>query len=148
VIVAAPASDPAVVPADCWRTSATCCRNAGANPRCCVKQFATGGAVAAPSGGSPLSDTVSIEAKDLDYVEPQITAPADRAFTLSFLNEDLNIQHNVEFRAGSAAGDVFWKGAVIVGPGRIVYEVPPLKAGDYFFACTVHPYMQGTVSIR
>ena len=35
----------------------------------------------------------------------------------------------------------------IIDHGSIVYDVPAFDAGTYFFKCTVHPIMYGTVQV-
>jgi plastocyanin len=35
-------------------------------------------------------------------------------------------------------------GDLVSGPKKIVYQVPALEQGTYFFRCDVHPTMTGT----
>jgi plastocyanin len=66
--------------------------------------------------------------------------------TIQFKNDDPGVPHNVEIKDGSGA-EVF-KGEIITGPAEASYAVPPLKAGSYTFACTVHPNMTGTLTVQ
>jgi plastocyanin len=111
---------------------------------------ASGGAVA--SGGTGASPTPSLPAADahlaaqnITYLETSITVPAGRPFTLAFENRD-TVPHNVEIR--DKAGASLFKGEIFSGPAVKVYDVPALAAGQYPFACTVHPNMTGTVTAQ
>jgi plastocyanin len=101
-----------------------------------------GGGTAAPS--LPASDAV-LTAQNLNFLEKAITAPAGKAFTLAFDNLDA-VPHNVEVK--DASGASVFKGAIFSGPGVKVYDVPALAAGQYPFACTVHPNMTGTITVQ
>ena len=46
------------------------------------------------------------------------------------------------------AGTSLFKGEIFSGPAVKVYDVPALAAGQYTFACTVHPNMTGTVTAQ
>ena len=80
------------------------------------------------------------------FVETTLTAPADRPFTLAFVNEDPGTPHNVELKDGSGAS--VFKGEIFPGVATKVYDVPPLPAGAYTFVCTVHPNMTGSATLQ
>ena len=101
----------------------------------------------APSPSGPTAD-VTIHAKGVAYVESNITAPAGKPFTIAFVNEDQGTPHNVALHEGSATGKEAFKGEIFPGVATKVYEVPPLPAGTYAFACTVHPSMTGTATLQ
>jgi plastocyanin len=103
----------------------------------------SGGPAASPAG--PVADVV-IHAKNTLFVEPSITAPADKAFTLAFVNEDPGGLHNVEFKDGGGAS--VFKGDIFAGVDTHVYDVPPLPAGAYMFVCSVHSTMTGTATLQ
>jgi hypothetical protein len=93
------------------------------------------------AGGKP-----TIHAKDIQFVETTIQAPADKEFDLDFVNDDASIPHNVEIKDGG--GNVVFKGEVITGVKTITYKVPALAAGEYPYLCTVHPTMTGTATVK
>ena len=98
---------------------------------------------AAPAG-SPSGDTVSVVAKDITFTTPSVSAPAGKAFTIAFDNQD-GAPHNIVISDPSGA-QVF-KGEV-VSSQKVDYQVPALAAGSYSFLCEVHPDMKGTITVQ
>ena len=84
-------------------------------------------------------------ALNVSYSTSQLAAPADAGFQIAFDNQDSGIPHNIEI-VDSNSQSVF-KGEIITGPAKTVYNVPALKAGTYSFVCSVHPNMTGTLKI-
>ena len=119
---------------------------------------ATGGAGAsgAPASGPPASGgpgasqapaaDVLIQAQGVKFLQSSIVAPANKAFTIAFDNQDPGTPHNVELK--DASGAIVFKGEVFPGVATKVYDVPPLAAGNYTFACIVHPSMTGTATLE
>ncbi len=100
------------------------------------------GSASAPSGG------VSVTAKGIAFDTSTLTALAGTAFDLSFDNQDAGVPHNVAVYTNASATKTLFRGAIVMGPKTIVYQVPALPAGSYFFRCDVHPQMRGTVTVR
>jgi plastocyanin len=100
-------------------------------------------ASAAPASAAPQADVV-ITAKGTAWVEPDVTIPGGKPFTLAFDNQDANTPHNVVIYDASG-GEVF-KTDTTTGPLVKVYDVPAIPAGQYTFVCTVHANMTGTVT--
>jgi plastocyanin len=48
----------------------------------------------------------------------------------------------------SAAPAPTFAGEIVTGPKQIVYNVPALPAGSYYFSCQVHPNMHGTITAK
>jgi plastocyanin len=103
------------------------------------------GAAGGPPGGEPAADAV-LHAKNIAFAEGSLTAPADRPFTLEFVNEDAGTPHNFELKDG--AGASVFQGEVFNGVDTRVYDVPALAAGTYTFLCTVHPSMTGSATLQ
>ncbi len=99
------------------------------------------GASAAPE--IPQAD-VTITAQGIAFLETDVAIPADRPFTIAFVNLDAGVPHNVEIRDESGA--TVFLGDIFNGVETRVYEVPALPAGTYPFICTVHPNMVGTMT--
>ena len=106
--------------------------------------------VAACSGGGGGSDVapgdadVSISANNNQFSTNELRVPAGEPFTLAFTNEE-NAAHNVAIYT-EQGGEHLFMGEVFNGPDRtVVYEVPALEPGTYYFHCDVHPDMNGTV---
>lgn len=102
-----------------------------------------GGAV--PSG--PPAD-VTIVAQNIAYTTTSATAPAGKAFTIAFHNEDSGTPHNVSIHTGGAGGQQVFLGKIVTGPIVEVYDVPALPAGSYTYVCSVHANMTGTLTVK
>jgi plastocyanin len=104
----------------------------------------------APASGAPASPgpkgDISITAQGVAFLESAVTGPADKPFTIAFINQDAGTTHNVELK--DATGAVAFKGEIFPGVASRVYDVPALKAGTYTFVCTVHSTMTGTLTIQ
>jgi plastocyanin len=111
------------------------------------------GASAAPGGSAepgasaapeiPQAD-VTITAQGIAFLETDVVVPADRPFTIAFVNLDAGVPHNIEIKGEADA--VLFLGDIFNGVETRVYEVPALPAGTYPFLCTVHPNMVGTMT--
>lgn len=122
---------------------------------------ASGAPSAGPSSGSaqpggsgdPDAGTadVTITAANLQFeggTGAAHEAPADKPFTIKFVNNDASIPHNVSIRDGGPTGAEIWKGDIFPGVATKVYSVTPLKAATYTFICDVHPTMVGTLVVK
>ena len=97
-----------------------------------------------PPGGGPAD--VTVQAKDIAFVESTWTGPADKPFMLAFDNEDAGVPHNIAIK--DAGGTEVFKGEIFNGAETRVYDVPALPAGQYAFVCSVHPNMSGTAALQ
>jgi plastocyanin len=110
------------------------------------------GASAAPSGepgasGEPVPEAdVTITAEGIKFLETAVTVPANREFTIAFVNKDAGIGHNVEI--DDASGGNHFVGDIFPGVETRIYTVPALAPGTYPFICTVHPNMTGTITAQ
>lgn len=104
---------------------------------------ACSGATAAPAtpAGSVDPNTPVVVAKDLKFVNTNVTVPADEAFDLVLDNQEA-APHNIQISDGSGA-KVF--NGEVVSSTKITYQVPALAAGSYTFICEIHPDMKGTL---
>jgi hypothetical protein len=78
----------------------------------------------------------------------ELIVPANRDFELVFHNEEAGIPHNVDITDGPAMATIYFEGEIFNGVETVVYNVPALDEGDYYFLCRVHPNMNGTVLAR
>ncbi len=97
-------------------------------------------------GSGAAGDTIQLSAQGIQFSTAQLQAPAGRAFTIEFENNDLGIAHNVDIL--DANNTSIFKGAVFPGVATQTYQVPAMKAGTYSFICDVHPnIMTGTLTV-
>ena len=89
---------------------------------------------------------LSIEAKGLAFSTSSLTAPADKPVQIVFDNQDSALHNVAIYRDTSAAQKVFGADP-FSGPAVVVYDVPALGSGTYFFRCDVHPDMSGSLTV-
>jgi uncharacterized membrane protein/plastocyanin len=82
---------------------------------------------------------------DQAFSTARLTTPAGEPFELAFDNGDDGVPHNVAIYVDAAADQPLFVGDLVDGPTTVVYEVPALDPGSYFFRCDVHPQMNGTL---
>jgi cytochrome c oxidase subunit 2 len=91
-----------------------------------------------------------ITAKSTAFDKDCLSEPANKAFTLTFHNQDAGIPHNVViFQGKDATAPVKFRGALFPGPATQRYQVPALAPGRYFYHCDAHPQaMTGTLVVK
>jgi plastocyanin len=106
-------------------------------------------ATASSSAGAGAADGgVSISASGIAFEQASVTAPAGKAFQITFDNKDAGTPHNIAIHKGDANGAEVFKGEIVTGPTTKTYDVPALDAGTYAFVCSVHPSMTGTLTVQ
>jgi plastocyanin len=69
-----------------------------------------------------------------------LTFKAGTPTNLTFDNQDPSVPHNVViFQGNNDKGAQVFSGPLVTGPAQVVYNVPALVAGTYYFHCQVHP---------
>ena len=91
-------------------------------------------------------DALSIGANGLTFSTTSLTAPADKPFQIVFDNEEAALHNVAIYRDATAAEKVFAEDP-FSGPAVVVYDVPALGSGTYFFRCDVHPDMSGSLTV-
>ena len=93
---------------------------------------------------SPATDADrTITSRDLAFDVATLTVPTGAPFSLQLTNLDA-APHNVAIYRDSSVGEDVFVGEVI-SRSSIVYQVPAVEPGSYFFRCDVHPDMSGTL---
>lgn len=107
------------------------------------------GGAAAGADCSPSGTALAITAKDTSYDKHCLAAPAGKAFTIKFQNDDA-LPHNVTILTSHTSTDSFFSGDLLTGPNKsTTYNVSALQAGTYHFHCMVHPdQMNGTFVVK
>lgn len=103
-----------------------------------------GGAVGPEPTDTPYLSAISA----LEFEQSEIAVFADRPFRLTFENKQEGVPHNVAIYDSAERNVEYYLGEIFNGPDTRVYEVPALAAGTYFFVCSVHPPMTGTLYSR
>jgi plastocyanin len=107
-----------------------------------------------PSGEGPPANCPRVEdgvidfsAQDLQFSAPCMVAVAGEAFTIHFTNNDTQ-PHNVAVFADSSKANEIMRGDVITTQGESLdYEVEAQDEGQYYFDCSVHAEMNGTLYV-
>ena len=110
---------------------------------------ACSGANAAPAGVVASADpnAVHISAKDLKFSTSELSAPAGKAFSIAFDNQE-SAPHNVAIYKDTSATTKLFAEDPFGGPKTVTYQVGALTAGTYYFRCDVHTAMNGTLTVK
>ena len=105
--------------------------------------------IAAPSPTAaackPGGTTLELTAQNIQFDKDCLAAPAGKAFTISFTNDDAGTPHNVAIYTDESASQELFVGDIVTGPTTTAYKVDAIKdSGDFYFHCDVHPTMNGT----
>jgi cytochrome c oxidase subunit 2 len=96
------------------------------------------------TGGEDCEETIEITANNTQFDTDEFEVPADTAFCIAFENQEA-VPHNVSILDGS---ERLFEGEFVNEPGSVIYEVPPLPAGEFTFVCDAHVQaMNGTVTV-
>ena len=108
---------------------------------------ACGTAPSAPGTGAPPAADVTVTARDMAFASESVTvAAAGETFTVAFVNED-SMPHNIAIYADESKSEKLYEGEMVTD-GSVVYDVPALAAGEYFFDCSLHPDMVGALVVE
>ena len=91
-----------------------------------------------------------IIAKGTAFNKDCLAEPANKAFTLTFDNQDAGVPHNVTiFKGRDANSGALVQKPPFPGPKSEQYQVPALKPDRYYYHCDVHPNsMTGTLVVK
>lgn len=90
----------------------------------------------------------TLAVKNLSFTASRIELPAFTPSKLLFINADKDIPHGFAIHAGGYNGTQLFMGEIRTGTAAIVYEIPELSMGEYFFKCPVHPGLRGTLLVN
>ena len=108
---------------------------------------ACGSSTGEPGTDAPATGDVTVTAADMAFEPGTATvASAGEAFTIAFTNEDA-MPHNVAIYTDESKSEKLFEGEMVTD-GSLVYEIPALDAGEYFFDCSLHPEMVGTLVVE
>jgi plastocyanin len=107
---------------------------------------ATGNSPSQPAA-SRDPNAIQISARNLQFSTAELTAPADKAFSIEFENQE-GAPHNVAIYNDETRSQKLFGEDPFSGPSTVTYNVPALAAGEYFFLCDLHPDMKGTLKVQ
>ncbi len=92
-------------------------------------------------------NAVHVAAKDIKFSTAEIDATAGKSFQIVFDNQE-GAPHNIAIYKDSSASQKLFGQDPVSGPTTVVYQVPALAAGTYFFRCDIHTNMTGSVVVK
>jgi plastocyanin len=98
-------------------------------------------------GGGGNGGGVVVVAKDIAFDTDTIDLPADTESQIDFDNQDPGVPHNIAIYTDDTLTESLFVGEIVNGVAQVVYDVPALAEGEYYFRCDVHPTMEGTVVV-
>ena len=107
---------------------------------------ACSGGGSATSATAPPDADLTVEARDMAFDATEITVAAGEPFELFFRNLD-GAPHNVAIYTDASASEPIYVGETITDDA-VLYEIPAIEAGEYFFRCDLHPDMVGTLIVE
>jgi plastocyanin len=95
--------------------------------------------------GEEHGEPVHVVAREVKFDKDQIVVPAEEHVRIEFVNEDVDVFHNVAVYESEApdAAPIF-NGEGFPGEDERVYEFETPEPGTYFFVCDFHPNMKGS----
>jgi plastocyanin len=105
----------------------------------------SGGGSAASASAPPEAD-LTVVAQEMAFDATEINVPAGESFELYFRNLD-GAPHNVAIYTDASASEPIYVGETITD-AAVLYEIPAIEAGEYFFRCDLHPDMTGTLIVE
>lgn len=111
-------------------------------------------------GGARLIDMPPLEAEDEEVVVTTqlevtslrslfstrvLSSPANTRVTITHINNDAGVLHNVAFYRTGSATEVIFRGELFPGVQTVTESFTTPGPGNYFYRCDVHPdTMTGT----
>jgi len=108
------------------------------------------GACSTASGGEsstpPTDADATVTAADMAFAPGTVTVTAGEDFSLALVNQD-SMPHNIAVYTDSSKSEKLFEGEMVTD-GTIVYDISALEPGEYFFDCSLHPNMTGTLVVQ
>lgn len=110
------------------------------------REFHQKGEGAGAEHGGAAEGGLGMVTDDLVFESDNFELPAETAVEFELDNQD-SAPHNLSIYE-SKGGDEIFKGEIVDAGKSMVYEIPAIAAGSYFFQCDVHPTtMTGQVEV-
>jgi plastocyanin len=98
--------------------------------------------------GGPVN--VTVVARNLVFDKRSIAASPGASVTVTLVNEDAGVTHNISFYTNNRATTAIEVGPLFPGVATQAMQFEaPASAGNYFFRCDAHPdTMTGSFAVR
>jgi plastocyanin len=96
-------------------------------------------------GGAPTTTPVISASSAASFDQSEVVVAAGKPLTLTFDNKNAGVPHNVAIFDGPDEAKNLFTGDIVTGPAKVVHDVPALPAASYYFVCSVHANMHGTI---
>lgn len=90
---------------------------------------------------------LTVTADGLAFDTDCLALPAGEAVTIRLVNADAE-PHDVAIYTDSSKSTQLFGGDIVDGGESIDYQIEALEAGTYYFDCTIHPAMNGSVVVQ
>ena len=108
----------------------------------------SGGAAEEVRGPAPVGMPFVSASAVTHFDVTEIATFANEPFSIEFENNQEAVPHNVAIYETPAQEVEFFLGEIFDGVDTRIYDVGALSAGEYFYVCSVHPPMTGTLYVR
>jgi len=106
------------------------------------------GATSSDGGSGPDASAadVTVTAAGMAFDPGTVAVAAGETFTIALVNEDA-MPHNIAIYTDDSKSEKLFEGGMVTD-GTVVYDIGALDAGEYFFDCSLHPDMTGTLVVE
>jgi plastocyanin len=94
-----------------------------------------------------VDGALTITASSLQFDAECLVFPADESVTVTLENDDSQ-SHNFAIYTDSSKSSQVFSGEIIDGGESIENVIDALEAGTYYFDCSVHPGMSGSLIVE
>jgi plastocyanin len=105
---------------------------------------------AAAGGGTsepPAEADTTVTAADMAFQPGTVTVSAGAdSLTIALVNNDA-MPHNIAISTDDSKAEKLFEGEMVTD-GTIIYDIGELEPGEYFFDCSLHPDMTGTLIVE
>ena len=111
----------------------------------------TGGSTKPPAGAcvrTDASNTVTLTANNLQFSTACIEAVVGKSIVIHFTNQEA-APHDVAVYKNSSKKQQIGRSDIVTGPNAsTTLTLPPQLPGQYYFECTIHTAMNGSLVVR